>query len=117
MSELKAITAYDAYWKATSNGDNSIPVYFKSEADKVIAKLKADYKEACDRLKTANIEKDKEIIHHKFKRCLAVARRCHGESLWWYSKGYGFEKYDKFWEKWEKRWLKLADKFKDKEAK
>ena len=49
MSELKAKTAYDAYWKATSNGDNSIPVYFKSEADKVIA------------------EKDKEIAELKAK--------------------------------------------------
>jgi hypothetical protein len=42
-----------------------------------------------------------------------MARRCHNESLWWYSKGYGFEKYDKFWEKWEKRWLELAEKFKE----
>ena len=56
------------------------------------------------------------IAKQKYKRCLAVARRCHNESLWWYSKGYGFEKYDKFWEKWEKRWLELAEKFKDKEA-
>ena len=54
----------------------------------------------------------KELRHQKFKRCVAMARWCHNESLWWYSKGYGFEKYDKFWEKWEKRWLELAEKFK-----
>jgi len=55
----------------------------------------------------------KDVEHQKFKRCLAMARQCHNESLWWYSKGYGFEKYDKFWEKWEKRWLELAGKFKE----
>jgi hypothetical protein len=58
-------------------------------------------------------ENDKELRHQKHRRCLAMARRCHNESLWWYSKGYGFEKYDKFWEKWEKRWLELAEKFKE----
>lgn len=56
---------------------------------------------------------DKVIARHKYKRCLAMARCCYNESLWWYSKGYGFEKYDKFWEKWEKRWLELAEKFKE----
>ena len=35
-------------------------VYIKSEADKVIAELKADYKEACDRLQTANLIKDEQ---------------------------------------------------------
>ena len=42
MSELKATTIYDAYWKATSDGDNSIPVYLKEEADKVIAEKDAE---------------------------------------------------------------------------
>ena len=117
MSELKATTVYDAYWKANSVGEGTgVLVYLKSEADKVIAEKEADYKEACDRLQTANLIKDEQLAatrHQKYKRCLAVARRCHGESLWWYSKGYGFEKYDKFWEKWEKRWLELAVKFKE----
>lgn len=79
MSELKATTVYDAYWKANSVGEGTgILVYLKSEADKVIAeleeshkkevgqllieitKLKADYKEACDRLQTANLIKDEQ---------------------------------------------------------
>ena len=34
--------------------------YLKYEADKVIAELKADYKEACDRLQTANLIKDEQ---------------------------------------------------------
>ena len=59
MSELKATTIYDAYWKATSDGDNSIPVYLKEEADKVIA------------------EKDEEIRKLNFQmwsaRCEAAA--------------------------------------------
>ena len=58
-------------------------------------------------------EKDKQLHHQKYKRCLAMARWCHNESLWWYSKGYGFEKYDKFCEKWEKRWLEIAEQFKE----
>jgi hypothetical protein len=62
---------------------------------------------------SVNDNKCAELRHQKFKRCLAMARQCHNESLWWYSKGYGFEKYDKFWEKWEKRWLELAEKFKE----
>lgn len=70
-------------------------VYLKEKADKVIA------------------EKDKELRHQKFKRCLAMAKLCHEQSLWWYSKGYGFEKYDKFWEKWRKRWQELAERFKE----
>lgn len=43
MSELKAITIYDAYWKANSVGEGTgIFVYPKSEADKVIAELKTE---------------------------------------------------------------------------
>lgn len=42
MSELKATTVYDAYWKANSVGEGTgIQVYLKSEADKVIAELKS----------------------------------------------------------------------------
>lgn len=64
MSELKAhridniISAYKigkAFCMKTEE-----EVYLKSEADKVIAELKADYKEACDRLQTANLIKDEQ---------------------------------------------------------
>ena len=57
MSELKAITAYEANWKATSNGDNSVLVYLKSEADKVIAEKDAEIaelKQEIERLKEEN---------------------------------------------------------------
>ena len=101
MSELKAITAYEANWKATSNGDNSVLVYLKSEADKVIA-------------------------HHKYKRCLAMARWCESRSNklfedTLYVRDMGLEPSDEltfkleFFRKWYKRWLKLAEKFKEAE--
>lgn len=101
-----------------------------NQKDKVIAELKAQKSQAEDdcaywkmsegNAATAMHETEEysmqlynELRHQKFKRCLAMARCCYNESLWWYSKGYGFEKYDKFWEKWEKRWLELAEKFKE----
>ena len=44
MSELKATTVYDAYWKANSVGEGTgILVYLKCEADKVIAELKEQH--------------------------------------------------------------------------
>ncbi len=53
MSELKAYYCHLLHNEYTE-------FYSKSEADKVIAELKADYKEACDRLHTANIIKDEQ---------------------------------------------------------
>ena len=140
MSELKAFESERIYWaveqveREAGDIDNlhldDNLFYIKSEADKVIAEkdkeiqrlenLCESYRIDCDNLaiREANaykeIERDnKQIRHHKHKRCLAMAKWCHNESLWWYSKGYGFEKYDKFWEKWEKRWLELAERFKE----
>lgn len=45
--EMKEYAAYGRY-------------YLKSEADKVINELKADYDEACGRLQTANLIKDEQ---------------------------------------------------------
>ena len=96
MSELKWNWVYYPYLDAPNEQEESA--------------LKAGYIKVVDKS-----EADKVISRHKYKRCLAMARWCHNESLWWYSKGYGFEKYDKFCEKWEKRWLEIAEQFKDKE--
>ena len=52
MSELKAFNMPRYAGQFTLH-----EVYLKAEADKVIAELKADYKEACDRLQTANLIK------------------------------------------------------------
>lgn len=109
--------------------------YTRTDADAVIAELKADYKDACDRLQTANLIKDEQLAatrHHKFKRCLDKAELC---ELWYYrtkdlhrtkdieDKYYMgsplFKKrLFKLWlyEKWTNKWLELAEQFKDKEA-
>lgn len=119
--------------------------YLKYEADKVIAdleesnkmeveqllikivELKADYKEACDRLQTANLIKDEQIAatrHQKYKRCLAMAKECvNGEIKLKRVKmrdmnNHQFWQFDNdYWQKWNTRWLKIAEQFKDKEAK
>ena len=84
------------------------------EIDKQLSQqLRNQLYDKVERLEAKLFQQATQISHQKYKRCLDVARRCHNESLWWYSKGYGFEKYDKFWEKWEKRWLKIAEKFKE----
>ena len=121
MSELKAFVARKID-DGTCDPVPCIEVYLKSEADKVIALLtdKANYNDYAYKHKSEELADicrfyEDELRHQKFKRCLAMARLCHERSLWWYSKGYGFEKYDKFWEKWEKRWLELAEKFKEAE--
>ena len=86
MSELKA------YIAPTPDGTGLADYYLKSEADKVIA-------------------------HHKYKRCLGIAAVC-------FEKSYSttLVKYDKesgyrlnFYDWWGKRWLELAEKFKEAE--
>jgi hypothetical protein len=123
MSELKPFNSERIYWAVEQvereagdiddlHLDDNL-FYLKSDADKVIAELKdIDSKNRSAYYKDLSMMA-KDVEHQKFKRCLAMARQCHNESLWWYSQGYGFEKYDKFWEKWEKRWLELAEKLKE----
>lgn len=119
MSELKAIES------ATAVIEKVYLVYRKSEADKVIAGLKADYKEACERLQTANLIKDEQLaatLHQKYKRCLDNAWYCKKLSLvytlsaythrGWKIARYHDEKAE-LYRKWQKRWLKLSEKFKE----
>ena len=86
MSELKSYDLVDIQ-------DYRGEVYLKSEADKVIA------------------EKDKELRHHKYKRCLAMANYCHESAMW--IEENGVNKCTVFMLRWEKRWLELAEKFKE----
>lgn len=79
MSELKAITAYDAYWKATSNGDNSIPVYLKSEADKVIEEKDKEIAELKQKLENVQASMYADVVdanmeNRRLKRALWIAR-------------------------------------------
>ena len=90
--------------------------YTRTDADAVIAELEADYKDACDRLQTANLIKDEQIAsarHHKYKQCLNKADFCLLEASIFFHN----EVRKNFYYRWHKRWLELAEKFKDKEAK
>ena len=95
-------------------------VYDKFEADKVIAELKADYKEACDRLQTANLIKDEQIAatrHSKRKRCLNKAEWCEERSARYDAlqerTGFSWRREIDFYFRWSQRWLELAEKFKE----
>lgn len=55
-------------------------------------------------------EADKVIIHHKYKRCLAMASKCRLRARWFGDNA--FYKKEQWALKWHKRWLKLAEKFK-----
>ena len=65
-------------------------------------------------------EADKVIAHHKYKRCLAMARWCASEEnrleaispIFDTDKEY-WEYNSDYWGKWHNRWLKLAEKFKE----
>jgi len=88
--------------------------YRKFEADKVIAELKADYKEACGRLQTANLIKDEQLAatrHNKYKRCLAMAKMCDALVEWYCDNA--FYKKEQWALQWHRRWLELAEKFKE----
>ena len=87
MSELKEI---GIRWE--ENGELHFShVYLKSEADKVIA-------------------------HQKYKRCIKMAKWCHDKwimSLGWDPTDGHTADFYLHYEKWEKRWLELAEKFKE----
>ena len=124
MSELK--------YQLMLNKDMSlVPCYLKSEADKFIADLEESHKKEVEQLlmeivglkETLNNSRNarkywrkeylieyKECLHQKFKRCLALARWCWGVKE---LNRYGDQDYMDFAEKWRKRWLKIAEKFKE----
>lgn len=56
-------------------------------------------------------EKDKELHHHKYKRCLAMAGRCRLRARWFGDNA--FYKKEQWALKWHRRWLVLAEKFKE----
>ena len=60
-------------------------------------------------------EADKVIAHQKYKRCLAMAKWC--KSMMVFNDRYGTMTKWLHYNRWHKRWLELAEQFKDKEAK
>ena len=92
----------------------------KDEADRVIAELKERIADGDKDFEMADHQNErllKLVRHHKYKRCLAMARWCESEA---YIHEYGSE-YDEnlvaWFGKWYERWLEIAEQFKDKEAK
>jgi hypothetical protein len=93
--------------------------YLKYEADKVIALLKdkANYNECAYKLKSKELADtcrfyEDELRHHNYKRCLAMAS-------YWVAVSYqcADDKHRQSAESHHRKWLELAKKFKDKEAK
>jgi len=93
--------------------------YLKYEADKVIAEKDAEiarlnairkvHTEAIESMGAGLQQDEEEILHQKYKRCLAMA--------WWCSAEIGmlvstWESKIKYYKRWQKRWLELAEKFK-----
>jgi len=132
MSELKA---FDIVVSEEGYGEGIVKyrraVYDKSEVDKVIEELKEKYKTEVKELLCLIRDKEndfnrafdsveKEILHQKYKRCLAMAEMCEARydeedakvngcgASWEY-----ISKEMKYWERWRNRWLKIAELFKD----
>ena len=115
--------------------------YLKSKADKVIANRDCEIKKLKDTISQLLKARTEEIIHevvqktliygegfirvedamkliaelrhNKYKRCLAMVRYCHESAMW--LEEYGVTKSATFMLRWEKRWLELAEKFKEAE--
>ena len=113
--------------------------YLKYEADKYIALLKdkANYNEYAYKLKSEELADscrfyEDELRHHKYKRCLAMAKWCESTALWCYQAAqtlptgfratlFGkpvmieshrlFNRFELLM-KWSNRWFKIAKKFK-----
>ena len=134
MSELKArhiVDVYDSYYAENPFGERS-QVYLKSEADKCIALLKdkANYNEYAYKRKSEELADtcrfyENELRHHKYKRCLAMAKWC--EALWGDSEtrivsirdmnwtpSDELIFYHSFYKRWHLKWNALADKFRRK---
>lgn len=109
MSELK--------YELMLNKERSwVPCYPKSEADKVIAELEEKHKTEVKELlylirdKVNNFNRafdseEKEIRHQKYKRCVAMAKICEDKLGTVVKPGW--------WNKWYKRWLELAEHYKE----
>jgi hypothetical protein len=118
MSELKVYHCNEWHNEYTE-------FYLESDVDKVLAELIEKNERLSNDclIKASNTfrEIEKEIRHHKYKRCLAMAKWC-SERIARIEKDYAFWRHGKdyasnFYKRWRNRWLELAEKFKNKEEK
>jgi len=132
MNELKVYT-YDDMLDGIADVD--VEYCLKSEADKVIAELKDKLRHypimaallESDKREIAELKKEKEytlehttevfnaqekeLRHQKYRRCLAMAKLCNEKWL-----VHNFAEIPTklgFYDKWEKRFIELAEKFKE----
>lgn len=140
MSELKAINAYQLTTNTEDSdvyihndefgcGGDLVECYLKSEADKVIAELKAQKSQAEDdcaywKMSEGNavnamheteeyaMQLYNELRRQKYKRCLAMAKVCKLKRIDAADYRIPRRKWD-FFDKWLKCWLELAEKFKE----
>jgi hypothetical protein len=75
--------------------NGNVEVCLKEDVDKVLA------------------EKDKQLRHHKFKRCLNKAEWCDTKADWYYGIGRSLRCRVDFFIKWRDKWLKIAEKFRE----
>lgn len=130
MSELKTRFVYDTYTEYYKTGKHELAqIYLKSEADKVIAKkdkeiaeLRKQVHDYAQGLYVIQARAEKEARHQKYRRCLlrsviAEMNAIHFKDLF-YDAGSEvlaneYNKQITIHYKWQKRWLALADKFKE----
>ena len=129
--ELKAKGVDDVYLEYFNTGKHDLAqVYLKSEADKVIAELKDDvtyWKKVAKKNMDDNVVMAKQRVeafkrerHQKRKRCLAMAEQCRLEQErieLIENQDITDDDFNKlvtgFYNKWQERWLKIAEKFKE----
>ena len=59
-------------------------------------------------------EAEDKIRHNKYKRCVAMAKLCDSEMNYWYDRIKMEQcRRFKFYDKWHRRWLEFAEKFKE----
>ena len=114
MSELKVYHCNEWHNEYTE-------FYLKFEADKVIsekdAKILALDAEVFKQKHHAKLFFDErnyaetQLRHHKYKRCLAMAKWCRTSAQ--YDMRLSAFKYSERYWKWYKRWLAIAEKFKE----
>lgn len=110
MSELKEVM----FVEQVSGERVPSGYYKKSEADKVIAELKEKRKKNLDARRYWRKEyliEYKEARHNKYKRCVKNREICVMRFDIELARQYPTR--CAFWSKWERKWLELAEKFKE----
>ena len=96
-----------------------------AEKDKEIAELKeriADGDKDFEMAAHQNERLLKIVLHYKYKRCLYQVENCQTSSVYFFhlcerekdeGKAAEYRRISDWFDKWEERWLELADKFKE----